>query len=85
MTNFFKEQREALGLTQRDVSIALNMTTSAVGAWENEITAPRIGIAAELAAVYKVTEARILKEISALSQRVIAAKSKKSGQALSAH
>ena len=73
MANFFADRREELDLTQRDIALALGMTTTAVSCWELEKSAPRIGLAGKLAEIYKVSESRMVKEIAALSQKVLAA------------
>lgn len=56
---FFKTRREELRLTQRDIALALNITTSAVSAWETGPSTPRPQIWKQLAAVLKVDPKRI--------------------------
>lgn len=65
--NFFKRRRVEMEKTQRDIALALNMTTSAVSAWENDVSAPDRSIWPQVAAVYEVTVERIAKEISKLT------------------
>ena len=74
MENFFLAQREVLGLSQRRIAIALDMTDSAVGSWERGANVPRIALAPKLAAVYQVSQARIEKEIVKLAHEIAAKK-----------
>jgi transcriptional regulator with XRE-family HTH domain len=57
--NFFRVRRDELGMTQRDIALALNMTETAVGNWEAGFSTPRPGIWDRVAAVYKVDAERI--------------------------
>jgi transcriptional regulator with XRE-family HTH domain len=73
--NFFLQRREQLGKTQREIALALEMTTSAVSSWERGIAVPKIGLADKLAAVYQVSADRIIKEIAALAREATSAAS----------
>lgn len=68
-TNFFLDRRIALDLTQREIATPLEITPAAVSAWERDQSPPELSRAAELAAVYKVTQERIEKEIVAMNRR----------------
>lgn len=66
--NFFKGRREELGLTQRDIALRLEITDSAVSAWECAEAAPRLKLSAKLAEIYGVSESKIIREIVELSK-----------------
>ena len=67
-TNFFRTQRDKLGLTQRRVAIALDVTVQAVSSWERGETFPRMAMIERLATVYQVTPERIGKEVIAMAR-----------------
>lgn len=69
--NFFRSRREELGLTQRDIALRLNITTSTVSQWECDDVLPRAETWDAIADVYGVSAERIAKEIlkSARSKR----------------
>jgi transcriptional regulator with XRE-family HTH domain len=71
---FFESQGRKLGLTQRDVAEALpprpngrTWTPAAIGKWWRGATAPPIGLADDLARIYRVSRQRILEEIHAIA------------------
>jgi transcriptional regulator with XRE-family HTH domain len=68
--NFFKSRRESLGLTQRDIAMRLNLTTSAVSAWECGDAIPRLSLLSELAKAYACSESCILRVIGQMSKAV---------------
>jgi transcriptional regulator with XRE-family HTH domain len=68
--NWFKKRRETLKITQRHIALRLNMTTSAVSAWENDEAAPRAMLSPKLASVYDVSEAEMDRQIAALAKRI---------------
>jgi len=70
MKNFFLDRRSELGLSQRRIAIALDMTDSAVGSWERGDACPRLTLAPKLAKVYGVTTERIEQEIVKLSREL---------------
>jgi transcriptional regulator with XRE-family HTH domain len=65
MSDFWKQRREALGMSQHDVGVALGMTGAAVGSWERGETAPRLALLPLLARVYRVPEKQIVEVIVA--------------------
>lgn len=66
--NYFKQRREELGLTQRDIALKLGMTTTAVSLWENGDSLPRITLFYRLADVYQVSVERISAEVLKLAR-----------------
>lgn len=70
MTNFFKERREQLGLTQEQMADALSMTQPAVSSWECFAAAPRLKSAEKLAVGYQVSRERMEKEIVLLNRQI---------------
>lgn len=62
-SNFFKERREELKLTQREVSIDLGITESTIRNWEGFKTCPHLSMVAELARVYRSTRDAVEKAI----------------------
>lgn len=68
--NFFKDRRDELGMTQREIALRLEMTVQAVSAWETGKTAPQAKLAPKLAEIYKVSETRMYREIGELSSSI---------------
>lgn len=68
--NFFKKRREELGLTQRQISDPLKMTSAAVGLWERDESAPSVALAVRLSPIYEVSETKMLQEIAAQAERI---------------
>lgn len=62
--NFFRTRRDELGLTQRRIAVALDVTVQAVSSWERSESFPRISMLMRLAEVYKTTPERIGKEMA---------------------
>jgi transcriptional regulator with XRE-family HTH domain len=67
--NFFRRRRDELGLTQRDIAIRLNMTTTAVSLWESGDNIPRVTLFDRLAEVYQVSLEHLVGEIMATVRR----------------
>lgn len=76
MSTFFKDRRGELGMTQLQIAIALEITPSAVSAWDRGENPPKVSSAHKLAKVYQVTEERIIQEIVKLSRQQTAAAAK---------
>ncbi|MDE7161936.1 MAG: helix-turn-helix domain-containing protein, partial [Anaeroplasmataceae bacterium] len=53
--NNIKEQRQKLGLTQKDVAEKLNVTAQAVSRWENEDVEPSIDTLKQLSSLFNVS------------------------------
>lgn len=73
--NFFQEQREALGLSQRAMATRLGVSNTAVGLWERFRGIPTPTVA-ELAAAYKVPAQRI-EEALTVQRRAMEARADK--------
>lgn len=67
---FFKERREELDMTQRDVALKLDMTTSAVSCWDRAVSAPETRLVPRLAVVYRASEAQVLQACLAIAKRL---------------
>ncbi len=59
--NTFKLYRKRAGLSQRDVAIALNITQSAISAWESGRNRPDIETIQQLASLYSVSVDDLIK------------------------
>jgi transcriptional regulator with XRE-family HTH domain len=73
--NFFKDRRDELRMTQREIAVQLEVFVQTVSDWERNLYVPKLELAAKLAEVYKVSEARIIRAIVELSKAINEAKS----------
>ena len=71
--NFFRQRRDELGLTQRQIAESFDphLTPATVSAWEMGVASPEVARAAEVARIYKTSLAKIFDVIhkSATSRR----------------
>lgn len=63
MTNYWKRQREKLGLSQRRLASLLGVSNNTVSTWEKGDAIPELSRAPRLAKVFGVGVARIEREI----------------------
>lgn len=68
-TNFFRDRRERLGLTQRQIADRLKMTPAAVSQWECGDAIPKVPLYDALAEIYRVSPERIAVEVMKLGRR----------------
>lgn len=66
--NWFKRRREELGLSQRRIAAQLDITDTTIGSWERGDTLPNLSMINKLAAVYKVSIARVAAEVATLAE-----------------
>lgn len=75
--NFWKRQREVVlkakrgrEVSQREIGNALGYTDKLIGMWENDVSPPNIGRAADLSRVYEQPVEVIMSEISKQSAKL---------------
>jgi transcriptional regulator with XRE-family HTH domain len=73
-TNFFRQRREQLELTQAEVARRLNVVPSTVAVWERGEGLPKLKHSTQLAKAYEVSENRIIDAIVASSRTAATAK-----------
>lgn len=67
--NFFEERRTTLGLSRTQIAAIVRTTAEPVRQWEADTSVPRPSIEL-LATAYRVSEARMEKEVMALRRRI---------------
>lgn len=65
--NFFRTQRERLGLSQFQLAVSLGVTPSAVSGWERG-QAPALKLVKSIAAQFGCSEQRVMQEMLALTE-----------------
>lgn len=72
--NYFRRRREELKLTQREIAVALDVSSAAVGCWERDEASPPIGRADDLARVYETDWVNIVLQVATQANRINARK-----------
>jgi transcriptional regulator with XRE-family HTH domain len=68
--NFWKEQRERLGISQRRLAVLLGVSNNAVSTWERGDAIPELSRAGKLAEVLGIPRARVEREIVKLHRQI---------------
>ena len=66
--NFFRKHREALNLSQWDLSKIIDVSPGTISSWERGQSVPRPALVPSLAKALKVSEAQVSKAIVDLSR-----------------
>lgn len=68
MINYFRQRRDELDLTQRQIAEAIGVTPAAVSSWETGVAVPRPSLWERAAAIYQDTVGHIAAAVHEISQ-----------------
>lgn len=69
MSNFFRDRRIELKMTQRQLAESLGITTSTISFWERGMTTPRPNLWERLATIYQVNLQAITEAIHEIQMK----------------